>query len=263
MQFLLKKNTIVLLLALGCAGVGTVLTYQFIQANITAQSSLTVTPAAPELVTISALTHNMIRGQQITEQSFTALKAFPHQLEDSDYIPWLAAANFTGYFLNVDLPAGAGIKFRDLDQSPSAAVAALLKPGERAITLSVDRLNTIAHMLQPKDRIDIFVSDTSTAGSTNSAELIGQNIEVLALDQRLRPDPHQEASQEQILGDTLLTLRASQNFARTIAQMRTTGQFIVALRNSADTTTTPIVAKPKPTSKPKIEHVEFIIGGAS
>lgn len=103
-----------------------------------------------------------------------------------------------------------------------ATISAQLTPGMRAFTLQIDTVSGVAGFLLPNDRVDIFLTRTGADGLT--ADLIMQNVKVIAVDQfseqesnrarvartatvEVTPDDAQKLALAQQLGRISLSLR--------------------------------------------------------
>ena len=65
-------------------------------------------------------------------------------------------------------------------------LAAVLSPGMRAVSLAVDESQSVSGLVQPQDRVDVFLtrSTNETNGVTSAAgETVLRNVEVVAVDQ--------------------------------------------------------------------------------
>ncbi|MFO1148337.1 MAG: Flp pilus assembly protein CpaB [Alsobacter sp.] len=62
-----------------------------------------------------------------------------------------------------------------------ASLASLLEPGMRAITVRVDDVRGVAGFVHPSDRVDVLL--TQTINSSAVADVLLQNVKVLAVDQ--------------------------------------------------------------------------------
>jgi pilus assembly protein CpaB len=119
----------------------------------------------------------------------------------------------------------------------SGFLAAVLQPGMRAITIGVTAISGTGGLIYPGDHVDVILtqtfanSDQTTMSRRASAEVVGQNLRVLAIDQQLQArasggpegklaqtvtleaDPIQAADIEvsSKLGDLSLTIRSLQS----------------------------------------------------
>ncbi len=81
-------------------------------------------------------------------------------------------------------------------------LAAVLSPGMRAISIGVDAVSGTSGLIYPGDRVDLlltqsFKGDDVAQGHRSVAEIVAQDLRVLAIDQRLQPartDPATDAS---------------------------------------------------------------------
>lgn len=111
-----------------------------------------------------------------------------------------------------------------------SALAALLDPGKRAMSVRVDDVVGVAGFLLPGNRVDVVSTQRSNNGNRNSvaSETILRNIKVLAVDQI--------ASQERD-GPVIVravTLEVDPRQAETLVQATQEGKVQLTLRNPLD-----------------------------
>ena len=109
-------------------------------------------------------------------------------------------------------------------------MAALVKPGLRAVALSISSENAVAGFIMPNDRVDVLLTRKVQVGSTEEArsDIILQNIRVLAIEDTFRR-PIGEDADDPIRGDTA-TLELSARDAETLALADELGDVSLVLR---------------------------------
>ena len=126
----------------------------------------------------------------------------------------------------------------------SGFLAAVLAPGERAISIGVTAVSGAAGLIYPGDRVDVILTQILTGPEVNLAhrsvaETIAQDVRVLAIDQQLQAKANQsgpegklaqtvtlEVDPQQVekivvatkLGDLSLTIRSLETGTSTVAQ---------------------------------------------
>jgi len=106
--------------------------------------------------------------------------------------------------------------------------SARLAPGQRAITVAVDEINSISGMLEPGDLIDLMY--TTDQHGKKVAFPVMQSVQVIATGQRSADDP----KGGEHLRFATVTLNATPDQARNIILARETGKLIALLRNPDD-----------------------------
>jgi pilus assembly protein CpaB len=169
----------------------------------------------------------------------TALSpSFIEETEDAK-----AVETYTGAISRQGLVAGEPvIADRVVKPGEQGFMAALVKPGLRAVALQISAENAVAGFIMPNDRVDVLLSRKVTiagpnGGSTEEArsDIILQNIRVLAIEGTFRRPTGDEAD-DPLPGDTA-TLELSARDAETLALANELGDVSLVLRgveNEAD-----------------------------
>ncbi len=86
-----------------------------------------------------------------------AQRLFPRDLLYPDTITTQKWSKFAGRALRRPVQAGKPLLAADFNSESISEFAALLKDNHRAVTISVDDINSISGMIQPGDRIDVMM----------------------------------------------------------------------------------------------------------
>lgn len=89
-----------------------------------------------------------------------------------------------GYSL-ISIPAGSTITASKIASTQSAALATVLKPGMRAVSIGLDRVKGVSGLIVPGDRVDVIAVPSHYAGEAPVARTILRGVLVLALGTRL------------------------------------------------------------------------------
>jgi pilus assembly protein CpaB len=174
-----SRSVAVLIAALFMAGLAALLTHNWLQARPVAR---TVVAAASSLPFGTELTNDNLTliewsAGQLPQGAFATKEAL---LKDgSRYILTPVERNEP---ILVSKVTGAGQR---------GSLSALLDDGMRAVTVRVDDVRGVAGFVLPSDRVDVVLIRTNGAADDKSyAEVIVQNVKVLAVDQKAneRPD---------------------------------------------------------------------------
>ncbi|MEQ9038193.1 MAG: Flp pilus assembly protein CpaB [Silicimonas sp.] len=101
-----------------------------------------------------------------------------------------------------------------------------LKPGHRAMAISVDATSSVGGFVTPGDMVDILLTTSDTKGLRVNTIL--QNIRVVAVDQQ------SDVSQEQAQVGRTATVEVSPEQAQMLAVAQTAGRLSLTLRNIAE-----------------------------
>ena len=83
-----------------------------------------------------------------------------------------------------------------------------LKPGKRAMTINVDEINSVSHMVEPGNLVDLMLVLSGSEDSTNQTVVpFLDQVKVLATGQKItQDDPASQASQERRVSYSNVTL---------------------------------------------------------
>ena len=174
-----KRNGLVMLfsLGLGC------LSAWAIERHLTEKSKELESRTRVDQVIRLVAGRDLTRGTLIN-LSDLAKNEFPTHWVGVDAIALSEAHLVQGKQLNVDLKAGQLLMHVHLTERVQPAIATRLGPDKRAVTIPVDLMSSISGLLQPGDRVDLFVS-FEYKGQRSTAALL-EGVEVLATGQQTR-----------------------------------------------------------------------------
>ncbi|CRI64968.1 Flp pilus assembly protein CpaB [Thiocapsa sp. KS1] len=106
-----------------------------------------------------------------------------------------------------------------------SALAAVVEPGMRAITVRVDDVVGVAGFLLPGNRVDVIATRRGRASESSEAKTLIENLRVLAVDQSTATD------KETPVVVRAVTLEATPHQAEEIVQWTQEGKVQLVLRN--------------------------------
>jgi pilus assembly protein CpaB len=112
-----------------------------------------------------------------------------------------------------------------------------LKPGKRAMTINVDEVNSISHMVEPGNLVDLMLVLSSSDASMPSQTVVPflDQIKVLATGQKVtQDDPSDPASSEHRRSYSNLTLEVTPTEAARLSLALELGKIRAVLRNEKD-----------------------------
>ncbi|MFB0920173.1 MAG: Flp pilus assembly protein CpaB, partial [Oscillospiraceae bacterium] len=192
--------------------------------------TMTVFVAATDIPSDTQITAGMIKTAELSPEAVVS-GAITSQSE------------IVGKVSNTEIFAGEqilGAKLISTGESGSKTLAYAVKPGLRAISISVDETAGLAYMIAPGDRVDIigqFLVPGSDETADNSAKvshtvMILENINVLAVDNVLSKDGKISADSPVY---TTLTLEVTPKQAMELSEAQFEGQLRAILRSPVDT----------------------------
>lgn len=115
-----------------------------------------------------------------------------------------------------------------------ADFAGSLEPGTRAMTIDVDELNSVAHMVQPGNRIDLMLVMRRDDGGQTVVPFMDR-MKVLATGQRILPDGGEKTGgQRKTYTYSNLTLQVTPSQAARLTLAQELGRMRFTLRNEKD-----------------------------
>ena len=197
---------------------------QHIQGRIQSIEAQARVPMVQRIVAAYALeSGTRLLEEHLALRSFPATWAAPGSLAPERFRELL------GRQLAGPVQAGDPVLDLHVQHAAKPAFSNQITPGRRAITMPVDRINSVSGLLQPGDLIDLYVS-FDYQKRTITAPLL-QGVMVLATDTRTRNDDHLPDA-----GSTYstVTLDAAPEDAVKLVAARNSGSLTAVLRSSGD-----------------------------
>lgn len=245
----METRKIIILGAMALMGGGVFFAMQNLSAPAPAPAP---TAAAPEIqiqeveyAAVLAIDADVSTGQRITEDMLTSIKwpaeALTSNLINMDDQPD-AKSEFINSLARQPLAQGEALsRSKVIMAGDSGIMAALLKPGMRAVTTRISVDTAAGGFIQPGDRVDVIIRenfpiprDTSPAATQRSAErtslyvaqTLFENVKVLAIDQTFTTGADSGAA---IPGSTA-TFELSQSDAELLQEAEGYGDLYLTLR---------------------------------
>jgi pilus assembly protein CpaB len=190
-------------------------------------------------------------GTPLNSQNFAARDVPP----DFVYDDTVLAKDFdsmNGLTLVRPVKRGTPIRRADVSAYNVRDFSDMLKPGTRALTIDIDATNSADNMLQPGNRIDLFLvapssGDKGSGDPGQSANLLLSDLMVIATGRDTRPRDYGEAMSRQDEGQQRsdydsVTLQVNPEQAAKIALAQKVGTLRAVLRNRSDKAATPPVS---------------------
>jgi len=175
-----------------------------------------------------------------------------------------------GQRLSFQLDSGKPLLWAHLEGGSAPTFSGKLPNGQRAITISVDEINSISGMLQPRDKVDLILTMTNEATKQKLTFPLQQDVLVLATGTKVNMEKGLDPKTGQPIATTYrtATLLVSQEDAKRIIMAQTAGKLTVILRNPDDNKALPndritvanLLREGGPTKRVG-NQIEFIVGG--
>jgi len=190
-------------------------------------------------------------GAPLTAQNFAA-RDVPADFVYDDTVLAKDFDSMSGLTLVRPVKRGTPVRRADVSAYNVRDFSDLLKPGTRALTIDIDAANSADNMLQPGNRIDLFLiaqssGDTGSGDPGQSARLLLSDLMVLATGRDTRARDYGEAMSrpddgQPRAGYDSVTLQVNPEQAARIALAQKVGTLRAVLRNRSDKAQTPPVS---------------------
>ncbi len=179
-------------LLLSAVGLGT-LGYQLLAPapRVTQQAAVPTPPPPPARARFLVAARALSAGTLLKDEDFVVREAPPEQVPDGALEPSdETRAELRGALLKQYLDAGAAVARTDvLRPRDRGFLAAVLRPGARAISVGVDVVTGTAGLIWPGDQVDLILTqELPAAEAPISRRIVGEtllaDVRVIAVDQQ-------------------------------------------------------------------------------
>jgi len=223
MNYETRKNAWLIFIALIFAGLAAWLATRWMQTRIDTADAQKV-----GISNVVVASQDIPLGKRIETADVTVVRAISNSFPTDAFTD---STQVIGHVSKSALFAGEVLTDRRLSTyTGGSALAAVLAPGMRAVTVRVDDVIGVGGFVLPENRVDVVASFQE--GSSSRAETILRDIRVLAVDQR-----SDSAANEPLVVRTV-TLEVTPQGAETIAAASQRGRIQLTLLNPISATTT-------------------------
>ena len=206
------------------------------------------------------------KGEIVTEE-LLSLRSIPVEFVHSNTVTQANYANAIGQRAAHSLDQGRPILWAQLELGSSGTFSSQISEGRRALTISVDEINSLSGFLQPDDKVDLFM--TFGDRDFKKTRLLMSEIRIIATGTLTTPLPKGVG----VRNYGTLTVDVTSEQAEKLIYAQTTGSLTATLKNADDAlvsnnrapTTMANLFGDKPKKrikrKPKPKGIEFIYGG--
>ncbi len=215
------------------------------------------------------------------DEGLVAARSVPVDFIYADTIRVDQFESFKGQALLRPVEQGKPLRTADVREI-FADFSGTLKPGTRAITINVDEINAVSHMIEPGNFVDLMLLITPEGGDQASQTVVPflDQIKVLATGQKITHDSPTEhmAPERRRSSYSTLTLEVTPTQGARLALAGELGKLRAVLRNEKDSNDADygavnaanlfddIIERTQRVSRPRkatgVEgYVEYIIGG--
>lgn len=165
-----------------------------------------------------------------------------------------------------DIPRGKPLLRQYISKGLTERFSDLLEPGQRALTLSVDMLNSNEGMLEAGDRIDLFLlSEKSALQETKELISLLQNTVVIAVGKNTLVPMTNEYGEEVFEDEQYqtFTIAVAPKDAQKVLLAKDSGSIVTLLRNRNDSNQLPASVLGYDTLKIAKGQVQYYTGSAA
>jgi pilus assembly protein CpaB len=196
-------------------------------------------PAAPTVDVLVAkaaipvgtrLTPDLLEWQKWPEETvrteYVTITATPEAITD-----------LSGSVARLEILAGEPVRREKLGQAGAGYLSAILEPGKRAVSVSIDAKSASGGFIMPNDHVDVVLTSQTQTNERISRTIL-TNVRVLAVNSKLGATEEEAATaspEESVFADqALATLELDPAQAELIINATTSGQLSLVLRPTAD-----------------------------
>ena len=207
-----------------------------------AQHQTQALQGAPAPLTVNYLVaaHALPAGTLARDEDFGLKSAAPAELPagalvDSPEIRASLHGALVRRYIDPDMPVTRDDVIRVRDRG---FLAAVLEPGTRAISISVDAATGVAGLIWPGDRVDVILTQDIEAGASIgeriASETVLRDIRVIAVDQDIAQGAEPSAASKSGRVPSTVTLQVTPENADKVAVAQHLGHLSLAVRAISD-----------------------------
>ena len=193
-----------------------------------------------ETVYLIQMRRNMVEGEELKETDLRRVEVRRQRDVQSlsREIPWKDAARVIGRKLDTTVVSGQILLSTDLKPiSHRQGFTGIIQEGGRAVSIPVDAVSSVNHLIQPNDNVDVigtfrFPDNRQDSSLDTITMTILQNVKVLAVGNRWREYRGEEGAQARSYSTVTLLLWPAEVEMIIFASQK--GRLSLSLRNYED-----------------------------
>lgn len=258
---LLRQDILLAALALGCGIGGAWLAGRYLDARAAAAESQLAGRYVARAVVVAG---SDIAAGETVQQAKLAVRRMPQEFLPSDAVPEERVSELLGGQAAIAIRRGTPIVPAAVRTGTLPRLSELLVPGERALTVPVDEINSHAGAIEVGDRIDVYYRP-ARSGDVLLMPLL-QQVEVLAVGTTFLPAAStDESGSERHYGT--VTLRVTEHDAGLLLLAQAAGELALLMRAPGDAAKQVAVLRSsrellQSTPRRKVSGLEVLTGGS-
>ena len=251
LRSLFANSWVLLFLAVLVAGGLTFLLYKYLNARETKLKADIAAQTVRSGVQVVVPAHDVPVGTPLSSSEFVA-REIPNDMVYDDMIHPEDFQKYRTSRLVKPVRRGLPLRFGDIDALRGRDFSDVLPPGQRALTVEIDTVNSTALLLRPGNRVDLYwvgkaFHEDRASDDKKVAQLLMPDVLVLATGQDMRPRDAGEAAQQdpananssalsrqQGMGYSTVTLQVPVDDVPRVALAQRIGGLRLILRNTDD-----------------------------
>jgi pilus assembly protein CpaB len=239
MSLALRPNVLLSVLGILAGVTGSIAAGHVIQERALAAESALNARYQPSEVVVAA--RDLPAGQRL-EAGMLALRRMPRDFLPSGALTRSQAKSIIGESLAIDLRRGDPLQAAIISSRDNQVLSNLVRHGERALTIPVDDMNSMAGLLGAGDVVDLYYSRNQ--GDAAILTPLLERVEVLAAGEAVADDKvASRRPADAVHGFSTLTILVSPEDAARVVLAQGTGTLTVLLRSPSDDSPAAIVTR--------------------
>lgn len=233
------RRLLIIVLLLAAGGMGAI-ALRGAAPSATSEAVAALPPPPPATARILAAARGLPAGTLITETDL-AIVEVPVAPEEALLATPAVQAEFRGALVRNFIPPGAPLRREDLlHPGERGFLAAVLRPGRRAISIGVDAATGAGGLVAPGDLVDLVLVQSFAAGEAPAArrvnaETVLTRLRVIAIDQQVTQGGQPQGVAGAVRGVArTVTLEVTPEQAERVAVAEQLGRLAVTVRPALD-----------------------------
>ncbi len=233
-----NKPLRLLLIALGLAALATFMAIKYLELR-EAQLRMAYQQPSKRMVKVVVSSRDLPSGAVVNSANMS-LRSIPESYVHSQAISPSQFSRIEGRRLIEPIKAGRALLWTHVSGIARQDFSDILNKGRRAVTITVDELSSNAGMLQPGNKIDLYVTMSSKYVGGTGGDVVFpllQNVEVLATGTSLEPKVQASMSVAYARdgrGYSNITINLTAKESALLLAAKSAGRLSAVLRNRAD-----------------------------
>lgn len=229
------RNLLLMSAAMLCGGVAIYAGSRYVNEQVQAERER-LAPVAQQMVDVVVANATLDKGDIVSGDTM-AIRSVPAEYVSSSVVTPEQFDALVGQRLLLSMRPGEMLSTAAVSSAEQLVFSSRVKPGIRALTISVDEINSISGMLQPGDRIDLLLTARPPSASGHgeaehdATVPLLQNLLVMATGRQVRPGANDNGDDRSF---SSVTVEVTPSQAQRLIVAQRAGRLTAVLRNPDD-----------------------------